>query len=204
MAAIGVSPEIGHSHWPRLRVRSHWQQLIRPTLGVVAVVVLSVALALAPIDYRALGEYGYVGIFAVTLVATATFFLPVPYMAAIVIGGSFLDPILVALVAGVAATIGELSGYVVGATGRNLLPHNRAYVMVERAIARFGGPVIFLAAAIPNPVFDFIGIIAGATRLPLWVFALGCFSGKTVRFWIVASAGGAIFAWLTGGTIGSL
>ena len=115
--------------------------------------------------------------------------LPVPYLAVIVIAGSFLDPRLVAVVAGAAAALGELTGYLVGYTGRALLPKNRWYLLVERGVGRFGGPVIFLAAVIPNPFFDAVGIIAGALRLPLWVFLVACFLGKAIRFWLIASLG---------------
>jgi len=42
---------------------------------------------------------------------------------------------------------------------------------------------------IPNPFFDAVGIIAGALRLPLWVFLVACFLGKAIRFWLIASLG---------------
>ena len=51
------------------------------------------------------------------------------------------------------------------------------------------GPVIFVAAAIPNPFFDAVGIVAGATRMPLGWFWIACFLGKTIRFWLIALAG---------------
>jgi membrane protein YqaA with SNARE-associated domain len=164
---------------------------IRPALALVAVLALSLGLMFVPIDYKALGHYGYLGVFVVTLLATGSLVLPVPYLALIVVAGTFLNPVLVALVAGVAAALGELTGYLVGYTGRSLIPRNRWYEMVERGITRFGAPVIFIAAAVPNPFFDAIGIVAGATRLPVWFFLVFCFLGKTVRFWLLALAGGS-------------
>ena len=56
---------------------------------------------------------------------------------------------------------------------------------------RFGGPVIFVAAAIPNPFFDVAGILAGATKLPIWVFFGATLLGKTIRFFLLASLGGS-------------
>src|SRR5579884_952996 len=181
---------------PRLVLQRYWRPTVhfcrprvRPALALLGVLALSVALVFVPIDYKALGHYGYLGVFTVTLLATGALVLPVPYLAVIVIAGSFLDPRLVAVVAGAAAALGELTGYLVGYTGRALLPKNRWYLLVERGVSRFGGPVVFLAAVIPNPFFDAVGIIAGALRLPLWVFLVACFLGKAIRFWLIASLG---------------
>jgi membrane protein DedA with SNARE-associated domain len=127
---------------------------LRPALLLTVVLGLSIGLVVAPIDYRALGNYGYLGVFLVTLIATGAIVVPVPYLAVVIVAGSFLDPLLVALVAGVAAALGELTGYLMGYTGRALLPQSRAYALLERGVTRWGGPVIFVAAVIPNPFFD--------------------------------------------------
>jgi membrane protein YqaA with SNARE-associated domain len=156
---------------------------------LLAVLGLSITLIVAPIDYKALGSFGYIGVFVVTLLATAAIVVPVPYLALILVAGSFLNPMLVALVAGAAAAFGELTGYLVGYTGRSLLPKTRWYQMLERGVTRFGGPIIFLAAVIPNPFFDAVGAIAGATRMPIWLFLVLCFLGKTVRFFGLALLG---------------
>jgi membrane protein YqaA with SNARE-associated domain len=80
----------------------------------------------------------------------------------------------------------------VGYTGRSLIPKNRWYLMIERGMTRFAAPVIFVASVIPNPFFDAVGIVAGATRLPLWLFLLACFLGKTIRFLLLAFVGDAV------------
>ena len=84
-----------------------------------------------------------------------------------------------------------MTGYLVGYSGRSLLPKNRWYNLVERGVTRFGVPIIFVAAVVPNPFFDAVGIVAGATRMPIWQFWITCFAGKTIRFWLLALAGGA-------------
>src|SRR5262245_30881487 len=162
---------------------------LRPALMLLAMVGLSVLLIVVPIDYKALGNYGYLGVFLVTLLATAAIVVPVPYLALILVAGSFLNPVLVAIVAGVAAALGELTGYAVGYSGRSLLPRTRWYLMLERGVTRFGGPVIFVAAAVPNPFFDAVGALAGATRMPIWFFLAVCFLGKALRFFLLALLG---------------
>jgi membrane protein YqaA with SNARE-associated domain len=156
------------------------------------VLALSGALIFVPIDYKALGNYGYLGVFLVTLLATGAIVLPVPYLAMIVVAGSFLNPVLVALLAGAGAALGEMTGYLVGITGRSLMPKNRWYTWVEHGVVRYGGPVIFIAAVIPNPFFDAVGIIAGATRMPIWIFLVACFVGKAIRFLVLATLGDSL------------
>jgi len=186
MAVVG--PQVLKRYWqPTV---TYCRPRIRPALVLLAVVALSMALLFVPINWKAFGDYGgHLGIFVVTLLATGAIVLPVPYLGLIVNAGTFLDPVLVALIAGVAAALGELTGYLVGYTGRSLLPQNRWYHLVHRGVTRFGGPVIFVAAAIPNPFFDAVGIIAGATRLPVWLFLGACFLGKAIRFFLFCKAG---------------
>jgi len=169
--------------------RAQLSRYVRPALGILAMLVLSVALLFVPVDYRAMGDWGYAGVFVVTLLATAALVLPVPYLSVIVLAGTFLNPVAVALIAGCAAALGELTGYIVGASGRNLLPHNRWTDWLERGMSRAGTVVIFLGAAIPNPLFDAIGVVAGASRFGVAKFLVSCFLGKTLRFWVFAVAG---------------
>ena len=89
--------------------------------------------------------------------------------------------------------MGELTGYMLGYSGRSLLPTNGWYPSVERGVKQYGTGLIFVASIIPNPFFDAMGVIAGATRLPLPLFMLACFVGKTIRFWILATYGGRVF-----------
>jgi membrane protein YqaA with SNARE-associated domain len=67
---------------------------------------------------------------------------------------------------------------------------------LQGAMRRYGAVVVFLGAFIPNPLFDAIGVIAGATRTSLWLFCSACFAGKALRFGIVAFGGTAVFAWM--------
>jgi membrane protein YqaA with SNARE-associated domain len=185
-----VSPQVLKRYWqPTV---TYCRPRILPALLLVGVILLSAALVFVPIDWKMFGVYGgYLGIFFVTLLATGAIILPVPYLGLIVNAGAspYLNPLVVPLIAGVAAALGELTGYLVGYTGRALLPRNRWCDAVNRGVTRFGGPVIFVAAAIPNPFFDAVGIVAGATRVSVWLFLGACFLGKTVRFFLLVKLG---------------
>jgi membrane protein YqaA with SNARE-associated domain len=191
-APLEESAEALTTSWRELlaAARTRWRSIL-VMLGVVAI---SIGIVSLPINYSAMGEYGYAGIFVVTLVSTMSLVLPVPYLAAIFVAGSFLNPAIVALVAGVAAAIGELTGYALGYSGRTLLPRSRWYRAIRKGMDRYGAIVIFIAAVIPNPFFDAVGMVAGATRLSIPVFLLSTFLGKALRFWLVATLGDTFMA----------
>jgi membrane protein YqaA with SNARE-associated domain len=171
-------------------LRNNWRYVL--SIGVS--VVLTVVLLLLPIDYEALGSYGYLGVFLATLLPSATVVFPSPTIVAAVIAGSFLNPVLAGLTAGLGATIGELSGYLMGYGGSALAEQSPHYERVRRAVDRFGLLTIFVLAFIPNPLFDLAGIAAGTTRMPVWRFQLACFLGKSLRFILLSYAG---WWWLT-------
>lgn len=161
--------------------------------GAVCVLGLSAALLAVPIDYDAVGDYGYLGVFLTTLITTGAFVLPVPYLAVIFKAGTFLNPAVVALVAGVAAALGELTGLIIGRSGRALVPDGRWYSLAEHWMRRHGFVTVAIASFIPNPAFDIVGIIAGAVRYPARRFCIACFFGKTLKFLLIAYFGAALF-----------
>jgi len=167
------------------------RRVARLAAALLAVTALSLAVFIAPVNWSLLGHYGYVGVFLITLLASGALVVPVPYLGVIVVAGTFLDPLAVALVAGVASALGELTGYILGKSGRAVVPRNRWYVAMEKGMRRYGAPVICVSAAVPNPFFDIAGILAGATKLPIWVFLPATFLGKSLRFFLLATLGGA-------------
>ena len=132
---------------------------------------------------------GYPAIFVISLIGAGGIVVPLPSTAAIFLGGAFLTPIFVGLVAGVAEAMGEITGYALGYTGRGLLENNRLYRRVEGWLHRRGWVAIFVLAVIPNPIFDLIGVAAGVMRFPLLRFFLLAWIGKTIKNVSIAYAG---------------
>jgi uncharacterized membrane protein YdjX (TVP38/TMEM64 family) len=164
--------------------------ILKAVAGLLVVVSISAAVLAVPAEwYVSLGAYGHFGVFVITLLTTAAFVLPVPYLAVIFKAGSILNPIEVALVAGVAAALGELTGYLLGYCGRGLLGDSRWHRAVDRWLRRHGFITIAVLAFIPNPAFDAAGIAAGAMRYGALRFVLACFAGKSLKFLAIALAG---------------
>jgi membrane protein YqaA with SNARE-associated domain len=169
--------------------RRTWQSILGMALGLLVLGGLSAAFLFYPIDWQVVGRWGYPGLFAVVLVATASIALPIPYLLIVARAGTHLDPTMIALVAGVAATLGEMTGYLIGISGSRVIPHGRMYERARSWICGYGFWCIAFFSCVPNPVFDAVGIAAGALGYSPWKFAIACFIGKAIRFFIAALIG---------------
>ena len=165
------------------------------TISAIVTVLMvagSIALARSGIDVEQFASLGYFGVFLVTTLGNATLFLPVPGLAAVFAAGAFLNPIGVALAAGLGSAIGETVGYVIGVGGGEMATNTQWYPRIERWFKRYGGVAIFGLALIPNPVFDMVGLVAGVAHYPVSKFILATFLGKTLRSLILAWLGGQL------------
>jgi uncharacterized membrane protein YdjX (TVP38/TMEM64 family) len=163
-------------------------------LGALAVFVIVGWLYLRyPDFFENLKTYGYLGVFVISLILNATVIIPVSAMAVISsLGGALPSPFLVGLAGGAGAAIGEMTGYIAGRAGRDLLAKNRIYVRVEGWVQRWGMFAVFVLSVFPF-LFDIVGIIAGATRMPVWKFLIACWLGRTILYIAVAYIGSALF-----------
>ena len=149
---------------------------------VLAVVILGIVLWV--MGRLGTDSIGYPSIWVISFVAASSVFLPVPGMLALCIGVSSavgLDPILVGLTVASAETLGEMTGYLGGVSGAGLLERNRWYTRFKWWLNRKGGTALFILATIPNPIFDLLGVAAGAARYPVHKFLAIVFAGKSIK-----------------------
>ena len=133
--------------------------------------------------------YGYLGAFLISLIFNATLILPVGNILILSVLGAVLpSAIVVGLVGGAGAAIGELTGYMAGYSGRGLAERSRMYNRVEGWMERWGTLTILVMSLVPF-IFDLAGIAAGVLRFPFWKFFLLCLLGRTVFCIGVALAG---------------
>ena len=139
---------------------------------------------------------GYMGAFLVMLIGNATVVFPVPGLIFIFALGSALNPWLVALCAGPGAAIGEMSGYLAGFGGVAPVESTALARRFEVWMRNNGMLTVFLLSAIPNPVFDLAGIMAGASKMLPWKFLLAAWAGKTLQSAFIALAGYYSIGWV--------
>ncbi|MEX1247678.1 MAG: VTT domain-containing protein [Anaerolineales bacterium] len=173
---------------PRLGKWTPWR-----VLGLLLVIALSLAILAIPQEQiKALQDYGYAGIFLISLLANVTIIIPAPAILIVFAMGAHLSPLWLGLAAGSGAALGELSGYVAGLSGQAVIEDNATYQRLAAWVRNYGGFTIFALAALPNPFFDLGGIAAGALRMPVPRFLAWCGLGKILRMTAVALAGAGI------------
>jgi len=157
-------------------------------LGILIVVISAIVAALLLRNNFGASEVGYGAVALSALVASAGLVIPVPALATACATAIFLDPFWVGIIAGTAESAGELSGYYLGYTGRDVLARNRVYQRLEHWMRRRGWLLLFLVSLVPNPIFAVVGIAAGALRYPVWGFLAVVWVGKLFIFLVFAYA----------------
>jgi uncharacterized membrane protein YdjX (TVP38/TMEM64 family) len=181
---------------PATEAKQGWSSRLTPgqlklirAFAFLAVIALSVLIVLYGNRLAALGAYGYPGLFLLNLLASATLILPAPGLALAFAAGATLNPFLVGLAVGTGSALGELTGYIAGASGRGMVEGDANYPRVSRWMEKKGLLVLFVLSIVPNPIFDVAGIVAGAMRIPVWKFLIVTWGGKVIKSTLVALAG---------------
>lgn len=173
-------------------------------------VATAVPFAVGWVDQDDLEALGYLGIFLANFLGTATVFVPVPGLTAagqaLIVAGSqtlFRPGVVVAGAAGM--TLAESTAYLAGVVARGVAEERemplggrpgewlrRAADWVDRLMERHGFLTLLVLSAVPNPLFEFAGITAGAVRMNFWRFLLAVGIGKTGRVILLVILGDAL------------
>lgn len=186
---------------PTARRRGRRRALLAVT-AVVALNVVTYALLATDTAQRwiaSVEQWAYPGSFVLALLTNATLAVPVPYNPVVIqLMVAVEHPMVIAVLAAAGSSLGESTGWWVGSQGRAVLPTGgRAGASVRwlqrLAVHRwpaFWGLVAF--SAVPNPVFDVAGLVAGAAKVPYLLFLAAAFLGRLVRFTMFAVFGAAL------------
>ncbi len=114
-------------------------------------------------EFLKLGSLGILGIFIINVIGSATLFLPAPGIASVIAGGIVFPPLVVATVAALGSAIGDMVGYILGRSGKEVfLKKDSFWFTIFREIFhKYGFILIVFFSFVPNPFFDAIGIFAG-------------------------------------------
>ncbi len=157
--------------------------------GLALAVVLSVVIFIFRDRFTNLQGYGYLGLFVLSILGNATIVLPVPVVLTAFLGGGIFNPFWVGVVVSLGATIGELTGYLAGMSGKNLVDGDKKIQKIKKWMDKYGLWTIFFLAVVPNPAFDLAGIVAGATRIPVYKYFIVTWAGKLIKFLTISYIG---------------
>jgi uncharacterized membrane protein YdjX (TVP38/TMEM64 family) len=136
----------------------------------------------------------YLIVFGGTFLASCTIILPAPGAALVITAASIWNPVIVALVASAGSALGEITGYYAGYLGEKIIidEQKAAYQRATSWMKRYGMWAVFVVSVIPFVLFDIIGLVAGALKLPLWRFLLACWLGRIPKSFIEAYIGAGL------------
>jgi uncharacterized membrane protein YdjX (TVP38/TMEM64 family) len=162
---------------------------VLPIAGLAFIVALVVFITVNAEEIEDLQQYGYLGVFLISVLLNATLVLPAGnFIILAALGGTLGSPLLVGVLGGLGAGIGESTGYLAGFSGRAIIQKQSLYKRMEKWLKKWGSWVIFGMAAAPL-FFDLMGIAAGVLRFPYWRFFVATWLGRTVLYVIIAYAG---------------
>ncbi|MEM2936679.1 MAG: VTT domain-containing protein [Candidatus Bathyarchaeia archaeon] len=135
-------------------------------------------------------QYGYAGVFAISIIGAISIIIPIPYTLFIYLLGAILEPIPLALAGGLGSAVGEFSGYLIGYYGRAVINKERQRKMdyMLKIFNRYGFITIFLFALTPLPD-DLLFIPLGIMRYKFLKVFIPAFLGKSLMCLILAYGG---------------
>ena len=134
-------------------------------------------------------HFGYLGIFVVSFIGNATILLPAPVLFTVAVLGSALSPVFVGITASLGAALGESVGYFLGVGGSVLIEKSTRYHRVKSYIDKYGVWALFILAALPNPLFDLAGLMAGALGISYRQFFHAAWAGTFLKYTLVSFIG---------------
>jgi len=143
-------------------------------------------------------RWGYLGIFFISLVSSASIFLPIPTFIIIFTISSTLNPFLVALFASIGATIGETTGYLLGLGGKEILEdkYSKQLENIKKMFKKYGSVFWIIILGVTPLPDDIAGIFCGLIRYDFKKYFLATFIGKIILYLILAYAGYYSLNWV--------
>ena len=169
--------------------KSRMDERISGILQIVfAIAIVLLVLSISQ-EIERFKELGYLGVFVISLLSAATIFIPSPGWAVVIVMATILDPVLVGIVGGVGAGLGEITGYIAGSGAKDITHANQYLKKYKEWIRQHSLLAVFVLAFIPNPFFDVAGLAAGTLGISWKRFLLGCIAGRTLRYVLLALLG---------------
>ncbi len=159
--------------------------------------LLGYLMAYFNISVERFASTAYLLVFGVTLASNAAIFVPVYIHVSIMIAAAqYWNPVLIALAASVAGALGEMTGYYAGYWGKRIahLENAPGYARLVGWMERYGPWGIFLISVQPVLPVDVAGLLAGASKLPVWKFLLPCWAAKFLKYLVACYVGPAIWS----------
>ena len=165
-------------------------------VGIVATIIMMIAVVYYRDELNNLQHYGYIGAFLISILGGATIIIPVPMLAVVfALGGVMEHTWLVGLSAAFGELIGAWTIYATGhGAGRAIIESRhgkvqRAYEKLLGLMERRGPLTLFIVASVINPFFYPAALAAGALRFGVKKYTVIVLTGKIIKCMTIVYAG---------------
>ena len=160
----------------------------RRKLVFIALFIISTLVLLLPLFFKdrlqAVESFGLFSLFLINFFSSATIFLPSPGIVSVPVAAAIYTPVSVVLLGSLGSALGEGVGFLFGHSSMKVLDgkkHKILYHLNKFIFEKYGLPLLIITAAIPNPLVDGLGILAGMAGYPLHKFLIAVFLGRILR-----------------------
>jgi membrane protein DedA with SNARE-associated domain len=138
-----------------------------------------------------IAQWGYLGLFIISVLTNGTFILPGFGIILTFTLGGVLNPAIVGAVAGIGEAIGAIGAYFTGYAGRGLIGDGNSglYVRFSNIVERHGSKAIFFVSSVLSPLFYPFAVFLGALRFGWIRFFLATWAGRTAKSMVLAYLG---------------
>ncbi len=140
-------------------------------------------------------QFGFIGVFLVSLIGASSIVFPIPYTVVIfwLSANTNLNPIFLMISAGVGSALGEIVGYTVGYAAKGVVGEKTrrkfdAMLKVLMKHKNIWPLLIFLFAFTPLPD-DLIFVPLGLARFNFFRVFFPCLIGKLAMFYVIIMGG---------------
>lgn len=152
--------------------------------------------------YEEFGDFGiYLGVFLISIFGNFTIIFPVPYTIALIVISAVIpgvNPILLGIVGGLGASIGEVSAWLIGRGSKEIIGDSESIKRMKGYVEKGWAPLlIFIFAATPLPDDAFL-IVLGIAQYSIIKALIYCFIGKFVLCFLCS----ALPIWLADTALG--
>ncbi len=152
-------------------------------LGIAIGVLFSLPYFLFREEIGRIPALGYLGVLASCAISNGSLFLPTSSTLIVLSASTALNPFLCILTGGLGAAIGEQVSYLCGRIGLSWIERDpEKENRIVRWLDRNSMLTVFLFAYLPLPLFDLVGVTAGAVKMNWLKFTGAAATGKLLKF----------------------
>lgn len=142
--------------------------------------------------YPIIQQWGYLGVFIISIITSASFFfIPFPMAPLVFILGGMLNPLILAIIVAVGSTIGSSVKYLIGLGGKEILEkkYSKELRRIRNAFEKYNFFMWIIAVTLTPFPDDPVIIFCGIVKYDFKKYFFAMLIGRLIMNFILAYAG---------------